>query len=69
MFHLVLDAVDLSVFSVGGANQEIVGDVVQVVTVLEPGPSHTDMVSGALALRLDEDGSILQDIACHSEIL
>lgn len=58
--YLVLDAVDLAVLGVGGANEEVVGDVVQVPSVLEPWASHTDVVRRALALGLDQDGGILQ---------
>ncbi len=59
MSHLVFDTVDLSVLNVGGTNEEIVGDVVQVSTVLEPWASHTDVVGRALALSLDQNGGIL----------
>ena len=60
--YLVLDAVDLAILGVGGTDEEVVGDVVQVSTVLEPGPSHADVVGGALALCLDQDGGILQHV-------
>ena len=55
MAHLVLDAVDLAVLRVECANEHVVGDVVQMATVLEPGPGHTDVVSCALALHLDQN--------------
>jgi hypothetical protein len=43
-------------------DEHVVADVVQVSTVLQPRPSHGDVVSGALALGLDEDGSIMDVI-------
>lgn len=58
----VLDLVCLSVGLVDGANEHVVGDVVQMSTVLEPWASHGDVISGGLALALDQDwevGSIL----------
>ena len=58
--YLVLDAVDLAILCVGGTDEEVVRDVVQVPSVLEPWASHTDVVGCALALGLDQDGGILQ---------
>lgn len=55
----VLDLVGLAVLLVDGTDQHVVGDVVQVSTVLQPGTSHGDVVSGGLALALDEDGEVL----------
>lgn len=49
----------LVVLSVQASNQEVVGDVVQVASVLEPGTRHADVVGCALALHLDEDQRIL----------
>ena len=54
----VLDLVGLTVLLVDGTNQHVVGNVVQVPTVLQPGAGHGDVVSGGLALALDEDGQI-----------
>jgi hypothetical protein len=56
--EVVLDLVGLAVLLVGGTDQHVVGDVVQVATVLQPGASHGDVVSGGLALALDEDGEV-----------
>lgn len=39
-------------------DEHVVGDVVQVPPVLEPWPSHADVVCGALALGLDQDGGV-----------
>lgn len=55
---LVLDEVGLAVLGVDSSNVHVVGDVLKVTAVLEPGTSHGDVVSGALALGLDEDGSL-----------
>lgn len=55
---LVSNVVGLAVLSVDGTNQHVVGDVVEMATVLEPRTSHRDVVSGGLALALDEDGDI-----------
>jgi hypothetical protein len=46
--------VHLVVFGIGGSDEHVVGDVVEVATVLKPGASHGDVVRGALALGLDE---------------
>jgi hypothetical protein len=54
----VLDLVGLTVLSVDGTDQHVVGDVVQVSTVLQPGTGHGDVISGGLALALDEDGQV-----------
>lgn len=50
--QLVLDLVDRVILNVDGANQQIVGDVVQVTAEFQPGPGSTDVVSGALSLYL-----------------
>ena len=39
-------------------DKHIVGNVVQVTSVLEPGASHADMVGGALAVNLEQEQSI-----------
>lgn len=54
----VLDLVGLTVLGVGGTNQHVVGDVVQVATVLQPRASHGDVISGGLTLTLDQDGHV-----------
>ncbi len=54
----VLDLVGLAVLGVDGTNQHVVGDVVKVATVLEPWASHGDVVSGGLALTLDQDWDV-----------
>ena len=46
-------------WSMNVRNEHVVGDVVQVSTVLEPGSGHADVVGGALAEDLDQDGDIL----------
>jgi hypothetical protein len=56
--EVVLDLVGLAVLLVDGTNQHVVGDVVQVATVLQPRTSHGDVVSGGLALALDEDRQV-----------
>ena len=53
--ELVLDGVDLVVLRVHGTDEHVVGDVVQVSAELEPRASHADVVSCALALRLDQN--------------
>jgi len=44
----------LIIVSIGSTDQHVVGDVIQMPTVLEPGTRHADMVRGALALGLDQ---------------
>ena len=59
----VLDLVGLTVLGVDGTDQHVVGDVVQVATVLQPWASHGDVISGGLALALDQDGEVLGILA------
>jgi hypothetical protein len=59
----VVDLVGLIVGLVDGTDQHVVGDVVKVTTVLEPGTGHGDVISGGLALGLDEDREILGILA------
>ena len=59
----VLDLVGLAVLSVDRTDQHVVGDVVQVATVLQPRTGHGDVISGGLALALDQDGEILGILA------
>lgn len=54
----VADAVGLAVLGVDGTNQHVVGNVVKVTTVLQPGTGHGDVVSGGLAVALDQDGQV-----------
>jgi hypothetical protein len=46
--------VGLFVFIVDGADEHVVGDVVEVASVLEPWTGHGDVISCALALGLDQ---------------
>lgn len=52
---LVLNLVDGVVLGVDSSDEEVVRDVVEVTTELEPGTSHGDVIGCALALGLDED--------------
>lgn len=52
-------AAHLAVLRVDGADEHVVGDVVQVAAVLEPGARHGDVVGGALALGLDQHQRVL----------
>lgn len=56
---VVLDLVGLSVCTVDGTDKHVVGDVVKMSTVLEPRASHGDVVSGGLALALEENWELL----------
>lgn len=56
---LVLDLVDLLVLGVDGADQHVVGDVLEVAAELEPGSGGGDVVGGALALHLDQHAHVL----------
>jgi hypothetical protein len=55
----VVDLVGLAVLGVDGTDQHVVGNVVKVTTVLQPGSGHTDVISGGLALGLEEDREVL----------
>lgn len=55
---LVSDVVGLLVLSVDGSNHVVVGDVLEMASVLKPGTGLRDMVSGGLTKRLDEDGHV-----------
>ncbi len=39
-------------------DEHVVRDVVQVTSVLEPGPSHADVISGTFAVHLEKEESI-----------
>jgi hypothetical protein len=54
----VLDLVGLAVLRVDGTNKHVVGDVVQMSTVLQPRTGHGNVIGGGLTLSLDEDGQI-----------
>ncbi len=54
----------LAVLSVEGTDEHVVGDVVQVTSVLQPGACHRDVVSGALALGLDQHHGVC-DLAAN----
>src|SRR3954470_13769910 len=54
----VPDLVCLAIGGVDSTNQHVVGDVIQVSTVLQPWTSHGDVVSCCLPLGLDEDGDV-----------
>lgn len=56
---LVLDLVGLAVGLVDGTDKHVVRNVVQVTTVLQPRTSHRDVISGSLALSLDQDWDVL----------
>lgn len=60
---LVLDFVHLVVFVVGGANEHVVGNVVQMAAILQPGASGRNVICGALALNLDQHSHIGQILA------
>lgn len=59
--QLVLDLVDGVILNVHGSDEKIVGDVVQVAAELQPGPSSTDVVGGALPLHLQRQKEGIQD--------
>ena len=54
IWYLVLDVVGLAIVDIDGADEHVVGDVVQVAAVLEPGTGGADVVRGALAPDLDQ---------------
>lgn len=56
----VADVVHLLVLGVETGDQEVVGDVVEVTSELEPWASSGDVISGALAFDLDEDLGVLE---------
>jgi hypothetical protein len=49
---LVLDFVDLVVFSVDCSDEHVVGDVLEVTTELQPRTGSRNVVGGALSLNL-----------------
>ena len=60
---LVLDLVGLTVLRVDGTDQAVLGDVLQVTTVLQPGTTGRDMVGCTLALDLNEDRKVSGGLA------
>lgn len=50
--QVVLDLVDGIILAVDGADEHVVGDVVQVAAELQPRSSSTDVVCGAFAFDL-----------------
>jgi hypothetical protein len=59
----VVDLVGLAVLGVDGTDQHVVGDVVKVTAVLEPGTGHGDVVGGGLAVGLEQDGEVERILA------
>lgn len=57
----VLHLVDGVVLDIDGADQQVVGDVVQVTTKFQPGPGGTDVVRGAFSLHLERAGGDMED--------
>jgi len=54
----VLYLVCLSVIRVDGTDKHVVGDVVKMSTVLQPRTGHRDVISGGLALALNQNRHI-----------
>ena len=50
---LVLDGVHLAVLLVDGGDEEVVGDVLEVAAVLQPGAGGRDVVCRALTSHLE----------------
>jgi len=55
---LVLDAILLAVDIIDSGQEQVVRDVVDVTTELEPRASLADVIGGALATDLDKDGAV-----------
>ncbi len=55
---LVLNLVDLIVFSVDGSNEHVVGDVLEVTTELQPWAGGRNVIGGALSFNLLQQISI-----------
>lgn len=56
--HLVENLVGLATVGVDGTDQTVLGNVLQVTSVLQPRSTGRDVVSGTLAQSLDQDGSL-----------
>lgn len=52
------DLIGLAVVRVDGADEEVIGDVVEVAAVLEPRARCADVVRRALALGLDQHRAV-----------
>jgi hypothetical protein len=63
---LVPDLVLLTVGIIDSSQEQVVGDVVDVTTELEPWASLADVIGGALATDLDEDGAVDKVLAVPS---
>lgn len=61
--QLVLDLVHFVVLSIGGADEHVVGDVVQVTAILQPRAGGGDVIGCALSFDLDQDGHLVQVLA------
>jgi len=59
----VLDLVGFTILGVDGTNQHVVGDVVQMSTVLEPRTGHGNVISSSFALALDENWNVVGILA------
>jgi hypothetical protein len=51
----VLDLVGLTILGANGTNQHVVGDVVKMSAVLQPGTGHGDVIRSSLANCLNQD--------------
>ena len=60
--QLILGLTGLVVLGIDSDQEHVVGDVVDVASVLEPRTSLTDVISGALALDLDEHRHVIDGI-------
>ena len=52
--HNILDAVHFSILRVGGGDQEVVGDIVEMTTELEPGSSGGDVIGRTFTFHLQD---------------
>mmetsp|Transcript_46906 Transcript_46906/g.120970 ORF Transcript_46906/g.120970 Transcript_46906/m.120970 type:complete len:334 (+) Transcript_46906:632-1633(+) len=62
----VLHLVHLAGFGVGGTNEKVVRDVVEVTAEFQPRASHRDVISCAFALGLDEHGDLFDVLSIPS---
>lgn len=56
--NLVLDFVGFAVLSVDGTDEAVLGDVLQMSTVLQPGATSGNVISRTFALGLDQDRKV-----------
>lgn len=61
--NLVLDFVGFAVLSVDGTDEAVLGDVLQMSTVLQPGATGGNVISRTLALGLDQDRKVGRGLA------